>query len=105
MTAVDERANLRHLGDIQVQAVVEVGRNRIKLREARQLRRGDVIELDKLVGGAFTIRINGTPYADGEIVVVNDTMACRITHMESAPREAEEPAPADDEDPGSVPPS
>ena len=85
MTAVNERANLRQLADMQVEAVVEVGRKLMKLREARQLRRGDVITLDKLAGEAFSIWINDTPVADGEIVVVGDLVACRLTHMAPVP--------------------
>jgi flagellar motor switch protein FliN len=85
MTAVNERANLRQLADMQVEAVVEVGRKRMKLRQARQLHRGDVITLDKLAGEAFSVTINGTPFADGEIVVVGDLVACRLTHMAPVP--------------------
>ena len=93
MTAVDERKNLRHLGDMEVEAVAEFGRKRMKLAEVRRLRRGDIIELDKLAGESFSIQINGAPFAEGEIVVVRDTMACRLTRMVEPPAEEDaEPA-------------
>ena len=39
MAAVDERANLRHLGDMEVVAVAELGRKKMRLKQVRQLRR------------------------------------------------------------------
>ena len=87
MAAIDERVNLRHLGDMDVMAVAELGRKRMKLSRVRQLRPGDVIELGRLAGEAFSIKINGAPFAEGEIVVVNETMACRLTRMVGVPEE------------------
>ena len=90
MAAVDERNNLRHLGDMEVEAVAEFGRKRMKLAEARRLRRGDIIELDKLAGESFSLQINGAPFAEGEIVVVREIMACRLTRMVEPPAEEDE---------------
>lgn len=90
MAAIDECANLRHLGDMEVEAIAEVDRKRMKLGEVRRLRRGDVIEVPKLAGEAFTIKINGAPFAEGEIVVVNEIMACRLTRLVKPPAAAEE---------------
>ncbi|MFC1527077.1 FliM/FliN family flagellar motor switch protein [Candidatus Latescibacterota bacterium] len=40
-----------------------------------------MIDLDKLAGEAFDILINDRPFAEGEVVVVTDLMAVRITKL------------------------
>ena len=76
-----KRAVYAHMGDVGVGISVEMGRKAIPLNEARRLREQDVIELDKLAGEAFEMRANGHLFALGEIVVVSDQMACRITQF------------------------
>ena len=51
------------------------------VREILGLKEQDFIELDKLAGEAFQILVNGRPFAEGEIVVVTDLMAVRITRL------------------------
>ncbi len=77
----DERESLDHLGDMGVEAVVEMGRKKIKLSRVRRLQEGDVIGFDRLAGEAFDVIINGTSFAKGEIVAVGDKMACRLTRL------------------------
>jgi len=85
MTSTDERNSLGHLADMEVDVVVELGRRRMSLGEARRMRRGDVIALEKLAGEPVDVRINGVPFADGETVVVDELMVCRITRMRPLP--------------------
>jgi len=96
MAAADERANLKHLGDMAVEAVVELGRKRMKLSQVRRLREKDVIELDKLAGERHAIRINGALFAEGEMIVLDDKMGCRLTRMVE-PHVEEEEEDADEE--------
>ena len=79
--ANDERQRLDHLGDMEVEAIVEMDRKKIKLSRARQLKEGDVIDFEKLAGEAFDVIVNGAPFAKGEIVAVGENMACRLTRM------------------------
>jgi flagellar motor switch/type III secretory pathway protein FliN len=84
-----ERRNLAHLGSSEVEGVVELDRIGMKLSQVRALRRGDVVELNRLAGEAFTLRLNGRPFAEGETVVVGEAMALRLTRLlEYAPQEA-----------------
>ena len=64
----DERSRLRHLGDMEVEAIVEMDRKKMKLSQARRLQPGDVVALEKLAGEAFDVSINGAVFAKGEIV-------------------------------------
>ena len=79
--------NYAHLGDIGLKVTVEFGRREMAVEDARRLKVDDVIELDKLAGEAFEIRMNGRYFAVGEVVVVTDLMAVRITEMAGVPQE------------------
>jgi flagellar motor switch protein FliN len=73
--------NYAHLGDINLKVTVEFGRREMAVEDARRLKVDDVIELDKLAGEAFEIKANDHVFAEGEIVVVTDLMACRVTRL------------------------
>ena len=69
------------LSDVEVDVVVEMGRKQLRVSEARGVQVGDVIDLDKLAGEAFDVLVNGRVLAEGEIVVVTDLLAVRLTRM------------------------
>ena len=69
------------LDNVYMDVAVELGRKEISLKVARRLKEGDVVEFDKLAGEAFDILINQRRFAEGEIVVVTDLMAVRITRL------------------------
>ncbi len=74
--------NIEHLGDMPVEVEVELGRKEMLLSQVRKIELQDVIELDVLAGEAFEIRVNGHPFAYGEVVVVTEQVACRVTSLE-----------------------
>ena len=82
-----------HLGDVTVEIDCELGRRVMSLEDAASLREGDVIELDKLAGEPFDIRVNGQRFAEGEIVVLTDLMAVRVTRL--VPLTGVDPSPED----------
>ena len=69
------------LDNVFVDVVVELGRKEIRLGDARRLKEGDVIDFEKLAGESFDILLNQRQFAEGEIVVVSDLMAIRITRL------------------------
>lgn len=79
--AVKAKPKLSRLNNVQIDISVELGRKELTVRELANLKEQDVIELDKLAGEAFEIRVNNRPFAEGEVVVVTDMMAVRITKM------------------------
>lgn len=81
MASVDERSNLRYLGDLEVEAVVELARQRVPLSRVRELRQGEVLRLDMLAGEAYAIRIDGALFAQGDSVVIGERMGIRLTRM------------------------
>lgn len=76
-----EKAALAHLGDIEVEAVVYLGRQTLKLGEALALRPGSVIVLSRLAGENFPISINRAPLGEGETALVSERMTYRITRL------------------------
>lgn len=70
-----------NLDNVYVDISVELGRKEITVDEARGIQEQDTIDFDKLAGEAFDVLINGRAFAEGEIVVVTDLMAIRITRL------------------------
>jgi len=79
-----EEENLRHLADTRYDLAVELGRTEMPLSRVRDLRKEDVIEVSKLAGEAFEIRVNEHAFAEGEIVVVSDMVSIRVTRLVDA---------------------
>ena len=73
------------LNNVKVEITVELGRRVMTVRELSKLKVEDVIETDKLAGAPFEIRINQRLFAEGEVVVVSELMAIRITRLEQPP--------------------
>ncbi len=73
------RPDLLH--NVSVDISVELGRKEMTVGELAKLKEQEVIELDKLAGEAFEIRINGRLFGAGEVVVVSDLMAVRVTSL------------------------
>jgi len=72
---------VNRLDNVVVDLTCELGRKQMTLREVRQLKEQDVIQLNKLAGEAFAVRVNGRLFAEGEVVVLADEMSIRITRL------------------------
>ena len=79
--ATKVRSRAGRLNNVYVDITVELGRKEMSVNDLIGLKEQDVIDLDKLAGEAFEILINDRPFAEGEIVVVTDLMAVRITRI------------------------
>lgn len=72
---------VRFLQDLPVEVVVELGRTRKTIRELAALDREDVIELDRAASEPLDLVVGGRVLARGEVVMVGDRMALRITEV------------------------
>lgn len=77
--------NINLLNDVEVSATVELGRTVMAIRDVLKLRRGSVVELEKLVGQPVDLLINNTPLARGEVIVINERFGFRITKFITPP--------------------
>lgn len=73
--------NLEMMLDLPLDATVELGRTELPLAQVLALKSGSVIQLDRLPGEPLDLLVNGQLVARGEIVVLNDTFAFRITDL------------------------
>ncbi len=73
--------NLGVLLDIDMKVNVELGRTRMKVREILDLAPGTVVELGKSPSEPVDLMVNGVLTARGEVVVVDDHFAIRITKL------------------------
>jgi flagellar motor switch protein FliN len=74
------------LADVEMGVTAEIGRCRMTVRDVLALGSGAVIDLDRLANQPVDVLVNGTPIARGEIVVVDDEFAIRISEIfEPAP--------------------
>lgn len=74
-------ANLDLLLDVGVTLSVEIGRARLTLEEVMALRRGSVIELDKLAGEPADVIVNGKLIARGEVVLLDEKFGIKINDI------------------------
>ena len=79
--AVADPANLDLLLDVNLQVAVELGRARLKFRDVLNLAQGSVVELSRQTSEPVDILVNGAVLATGEVVVVDDHFAVRITRL------------------------
>ena len=79
--AASELAGLDTVVDLQVTLSMEVGRTTITVRDLLQLTAGSVVELERSMGEAFDVLVNGTLLARGEPVVVNERCGVRLTDV------------------------
>lgn len=77
--AVDSR--LGRISNVAMDLTVELGRVRMSVREVLSLEPGAVIELDRSVGAPADVLLNGRLIARGEVVVVDQDYAVRITRI------------------------
>lgn len=73
--------NLELMLDLPLDVTVELGRADLPLAQVLGLKAGSVVQLDRLPGEPLDLLVNGQLIARGEIVVLNDTFAFRITDL------------------------
>ena len=69
------------LEDIPVEVSIEVGRRRMAIRDLAQIDVDDVVELEQHVDAPISLVIGGRVVARGELVVVGQRMALRVTEL------------------------
>jgi len=81
------QAEVSFLGDIPVEVVIELGRTKMVLRDLAGLNVDDVVELDQPMDKPLDVVVGGKLIARGELVMVGDRVALRVTDLVSSSRE------------------
>ena len=77
----EQRDNLNLLMDVPLQISVEIGSARRKVRDILEFAQGTIIELERQAGAPVDIVVNGNLIAKGDVVVIDDNFAVRITEI------------------------
>lgn len=80
-TQVSTERGLDHLYGVKLDAEVVLGRAALSVDEMLTLGVGSVIELDRLVSEPVDLLVQNVRVARGEVVVLNDQFAIRITEI------------------------
>ena len=73
--------DINFLLDVNLSIMVEVGRTHMLIEDLLRLEEKSIVELDSMVGQPLNIRANEKLVARGEIVVINEKFAVRITDI------------------------
>jgi flagellar motor switch protein FliN/FliY len=79
--AGDVSSRLGRISNVELTIAVEIGRARISVRDLLAAQPGTVIELDRSVGSLADVFLNGRLIAHGEVVVVDQQFAVRVTRV------------------------
>ena len=78
-SAAGSARDITFLSDVEVTVTVELGRTVMPVRDVLKLRRGSVVELERLTGQPVDLLVNNTLMAKGEVIVINGSFGFRIT--------------------------
>lgn len=83
-THVPANRSLDHLFAVKLEAEAVLGRASLTVDEMLNLGVGSVIELDRLVSDPVDLIVQNVRVGRGEVIVVNDQFAIRITEIAAA---------------------
>ena len=79
--ASDQSDNLQLLMNVPLTVTVEIGSSRRKVKEILDFTQGTIIELERQAGAPVDVIVNGNLIARGDVVVIDDNFAVRITEI------------------------
>jgi flagellar motor switch protein FliN/FliY len=79
-------AGLEFLGDVNVQVRVELGSSSMNVQDVLKLGSGSIVGLNSQVGDPVNVFVNDRLVARGEVLVVRDNLAVRITEVVPIPK-------------------
>ena len=74
-------AQLLAMADIVCGVDFVIGSGRVKIREFLRLGPHSIVRLDEAAGADLELRVNGVVLAQGEVAVMDDSAALRITRI------------------------
>ena len=81
MLDLEGEKNVNRFDDVSLQVSIELGRVTLPIQDILEWREGNVVETSKLSGQPMEIMVNGRLFGKGEVVVVGDNLAIRITDL------------------------
>ena len=79
--ATQANENIGLIMDVPLNVTVELGRTSKSISEILDFAPGTIIELDKIAGEPIDVLVNGKFVAKGEVVVIEESFAVRVTEI------------------------
>jgi flagellar motor switch protein FliN/FliY len=79
--AADQQDNLKLLMGVPLEISVEIGTAKRKVKDILDFTQGTIIELERQAGAPVDVVVNGNLIARGDVVVIDDNFAVRITEI------------------------
>ena len=77
----EQKENLQLLMGVPLQISVEIGSTKKKIKDILEFSQGTIIELERQAGAPVDVMVNGNLIARGDVVVIDDNFAVRITEI------------------------
>ncbi len=77
----DQQDNLKLLMGVPLEISVEIGSAKRKVKDILEFTQGTIIELERQAGAPVDVVVNGNLIARGDVVVIDDNFAVRITEI------------------------
>ena len=77
----DQQDNLKLLMGVPLEISVEIGTAKRKVKDILEFTQGTIIELERQAGAQVDVVVNGNLIARGDVVVIDDNFAVRITEI------------------------
>ena len=81
MLSHEQNDNLKLLMNVPLNVTVEIGSARKKVKDILDFTQGTIIELERQAGAPVDVIVNGNLIAKGDVVVIDDNFAVRITEI------------------------
>jgi flagellar motor switch protein FliN len=72
---------LKRLNDVSIELRAELGQSIVPLKEILSWKKDTILTLDKLAGENVDVFVRDTRFASGEVLVVEDNFAVRLTEL------------------------
>ncbi|NIA29550.1 MAG: flagellar motor switch protein FliN, partial [Actinobacteria bacterium] len=76
--------SIEFFNDLELEISIELGRTTMVLKDILKLSNGSVVELDKFASEFVDVYVNNKKFAEGQVVVVDQNFAVRITNLISS---------------------
>ena len=76
-----QEPSLDALRDVELDVRIELGRARMRIEEILKITTGAVVELDRLAGEPVDVYVSDRLVARGEVVVLDEKFAVRVTEV------------------------
>jgi len=83
-SVMQQKENIGIIMDVPLEVTAELGRTSKKIKDILEFTPGSILELDRLAGEPIDILVNGKFVAKGEVVVIEENFAVRVTEIVSA---------------------